>query len=187
MSNLCYNTCVRLIDPLESAVRSSFSSGNGEFFMRRIKLTQGKYALVDDADYELLSQYKWFFNSGYAAHKSPSINGKYKTIYMHRFVLKAQKGQECDHANMDTLDNRRANLRLCTHQQNSWNQGVRANNTSKYKGVYLQKTNGKWRARIMLNGKYKYLGCFRTAKEAALTYNKAALDFYGEYSNTNSL
>src|SRR2546430_16319669 len=98
---------------------------------RKIKLTRGKYALVDLVDYEWLSQWKWYCSArGYAARRLYPEN---KVVYMHRVII--PEGEEVDHINHDKLDNRKSNLRPCTHKQNLRSRGLNKNNKSGYKGV----------------------------------------------------
>lgn len=108
--------------------------------MHEIPLTQGKCTVVDEADYGLLSQYNWFFNKiGYAVKNEPREKGKKncRKTYMHRFILSVLSGNEVDHINGNTLDNRRCNLRLATKSQNAMNvKRKKIDCTSKYKGVH---------------------------------------------------
>ena len=92
--------------------------------MKKIKLSKGKYALVDDKDYDQLSKVSWHFNDLYATRGLVS-DGKLKTIYLHRFIANTPKGMETDHINQNKLDNRRENLRICTSSQNRTNKGKR--------------------------------------------------------------
>ncbi len=135
--------------------------------MQSIPLTQGKVALVDNADYNWLSQYKWYaqrHRSGnfYAARHSPTKNGKQPLIRMHRQILGLERGdkRQGDHENHNTLDNRRYNVRICTHQENQRNQKPRPNSSSQFKGVSWHKKIKKWQAYITINKKLKYLGLF---------------------------
>ena len=159
--------------------------------MKQIPLTQGKVALVDDTDYNELSQYKWCAQKTqgnfYATRKSPRINGKQSSISMHRQILQLEKGdkREADHKDHNTLDNRRANIRICTHQQNQKNQKRQLNTTSNFKGVCWYKLTKKWLARIMINGERKCLGYFRIEKEAALAYDVAAKKYHREFAYLN--
>jgi hypothetical protein len=76
---------------------------------KSIPLSQGKVALVDDADFDRLSAFQWFLSgTGYAAGFVPSSNGKFRLEYMHRFIMKAAEGQLVDHINGDSLDNRQS-------------------------------------------------------------------------------
>lgn len=101
---------------------------------------------------------------------------------MHRLIMNAQKGEQVDHINHDTLDNRKSELRFCSYAQNQYNQGRRSNNTSGCKGVSLHKPSGKWQAQIALNGKTIHLGLFATKEEAYTAYCNAALELHGEFS-----
>jgi uncharacterized protein YdbL (DUF1318 family) len=149
-----------------------------------IRLSNGQVAIVDD-DRADLGALPWFVCNGYAAHK------RGKKIYMHRVVMNAQPGQYVDHINGNRLDNRRANLRLCSNAENVRHQVVkpgrkRAAIRSRFKGVYWQAQNGNWVASINTD-KYKstHLGCFTDEVEAAVAYNMAALEFHGEYASFN--
>lgn len=149
--------------------------------IKKIKLSQGKYALVDNEDHEHLDQFSWHYlrapkdSYGYAVCSTPP----YRNKKMHRVILNAKKGQIVDHINHDGLDNRRVNIRIVTKSQNAFNR--RTKNKYDYKGVNCVKDrNGQhkyWTARITVGGKRKYLGVFSTALEAATAYNNA-LDKY---------
>lgn len=89
--------------------------------------------------------------------------------------------QFIDHINGDGFDNRIANLRDVTRQENALNSGTRKTNHSGFRGVSLYKPNGKWRARINLNGKEKSLGYFKTKELAVKAYEVAAKEVYGEF------
>jgi hypothetical protein len=154
--------------------------------MREINLTQGKVAIVDDADYEYLSRLKWHYHhNGYAVRKSPRNGGPQHVVQMHRIILDAPGGIECDHVNGNGLDNRRCNLRLATTAENQHNQGQRSDNTSGYKGVTWDATGRKWRAQIKVAGREIYLGLFTDKILAAQAYNTAATKYFGEYARMN--
>lgn len=157
--------------------------------MKKIKLTQGKYALIDNEDFELVSQYKWMLdNNGYAT--TWKYIPKYKNnrfTAMHKIILRYNKKLRCDHKNENKLDNRKSNLRICTHGQNLQNRNKPINNISGYKGVDFSKNLKKYRARICINYKIIHLGYFKTAKEAGISYNKAAKKLHGEFANTNKI
>lgn len=162
--------------------------------MKEIELTKGYVAIVDDEDYEWLSRYSWHAvcNMPYAAMRK-SKYGKY--YYMHRMILEKALGniakKHVDHINHNTLDNRRENLRLCSPSENLRNSKKSDDSaTSKYKGTSYINTPGRrkrWRAYINIDGKQKHLGHFMTEKEAALEYNKAASDLFGDFANLNQV
>lgn len=157
------------------------------FFMKRLPLTKGKFALIDEEDYERVKQWKWSLHSGGYAQRGGSVNGKKKLFYLHRFILNAAVGSEIDHINGNKLDNRKANLRLCNHSQNLWNTRKSKQNKSGYKGVSWDKRNRRFLVRIR-NGKDNlYLGSFKDVIEAARTWNEAAKRYHGEFARLNAL
>lgn len=147
--------------------------------MKKIPLTRGQFTLVDDADYDWLNGFKWLAKPGtngknfYAARSSERINGKQSEIKMHRLILGLKKndGKECDHIDGNGLDNRRSNLRVCSHHQNIFNTIPRIG-TSKYKGVTRYKPTQKWRAKIYFYGKVIQLGYFNSEKKLPLNMMK---------------
>lgn len=153
--------------------------------MKVIYLTQGKIAIVDDEDFEKLSQYKWFahndknFRLWYVMRKAGS-----KHLYMHRVVLNVPKDLEIDHINGDGLDNRKSNLRICTRQENTRNKR-KGKGTSKYKGVYWNKKVRKWHTQIVVNHRRIYLGLFEDEREAALQYDVFAEKYFGGFAKPN--
>src|SRR5687768_11145590 len=97
---------------------------------KQISLTQGKFATVDDADFDHLNQWKWHFSHyGYARRTTSSRFGRQKFIFMHREIMQAPDGMDVDHINCNKLDNRRQNLRLCTRADNLRNRNKQSNNT----------------------------------------------------------
>lgn len=149
---------------------------------KEIPLTKGYVALVDYNNYDFLNQWKWTFEKRYAVRK---VNKK--AVYMHRLVVEANDGFEVDHINGDPLDNRKTNLRLCTHAQNCKNTKIQTNNTSGYKGVSFNKDKKKWKAYINIDRVQKFLGYHADIANAACAYNKAAKEYFGEFARINNL
>ncbi len=147
-----------------------------------IPLTQGRVAIVDAADYQQLNEHKWYAlkDSG-RFYARRTENGR--AIEMHRQILNAPEGLLCDHKNHNGLDNRRANLRLCTPSQNSQNQLPRAGGSSIYKGV--SRENNRWRADIQLNGRHIFIGYFDDQLDAAIAYDDMAIELFGEFACLN--
>lgn len=154
-----------------------------------IPLTHDNIAVVDTEDYNYLNQWKWHADKGgnslYACRNQNlgKINGKfkYKKFRMHRLILDPPKKLFVDHINGNGLDNRRSNLRLCNMRQNCQNQKNRKRKkSSKYPGVYWDKSNNKWVAGIRLKGKRTFLGYFEDEHEAAKKYEKVLREQVGE-------
>lgn len=158
--------------------------------MKKIKLTQGKYAIVDDRDYEELNKFSWHYAGGYARRNKRLSNGKRRIVFMHRELMNTPSGYETDHINGNRLDNRRSNLRVVTKSQNQRN-AIARKGTSKYKGVSFHKTKrhktGYWIARIQVDGKVNRLGYFKSEVDAAKAYNEAAIKHYGIYAKLNEV
>ena len=153
--------------------------------MRAIELTRGQVAIVDDEDFNELAQYRWKCCKKLYAYRYTWDGIKVCRIYMHREIMKATKGVEVDHKNLNKLDNRRENLRLCTRTENARNIPKGKRNTSGFKGVFFQNRKNPWRARIRCGEKSISLGSFKTPEEAASAYNAAATRLHGEFSNIN--
>jgi len=157
--------------------------------MKKVKLTKGKCALVDDEDFEYLNQFKWHVNkSGERYYAARTL----KKIKMHRIVMNTPIDMETDHINHNTLDNQKHNLRNVTKFENQRNRKCsNKNSTSKYLGVSLLKSfNGYktyfyWQSQIRISGINKHLGLFKSEENAAIAYNIFAEKYYGQYSNLN--
>ena len=162
--------------------------------MKQIPLTRGKFAIVDDADFEKLNRYNWYAfrsygNTFYAVRSICLPNGKWRLIFMHRVILNLEYGdkRQGDHRNNNSLDNRRDNLRICTNRQNSQNSRPNKSCTSVYKGVSWSKDRHKWVAQIKTQDKQTNLGRYVSEIEAARAYDVAAIKCFGEFAHTNGI
>ena len=143
-----------------------------------IPLTKGKFAKVDNEDFDRLNNYTWSLNcDGYAVNSQVGL--------MHRFIINTPNDMKTDHINHDRLYNRKHNLRTCTNQQNQMNRSINVLNNSGYKGVYKYEKYNKWMSRIKINGKTKYIGLYNSPLEAAKSYDEKAKELFGEFANTN--
>lgn len=155
--------------------------------MKRIKLTQGKYAIVDDEDYDWLNQWKWCAQKtkygGYLAVRGCRcpFTKHIHTILMHRQIISCPKNMDVDHINHKTLDNTKNNLRICNRAQNRRNSKI----MNKYKGITWHNQARQWMAQITVNYKHIYLGIFKNEIDAAKAYDKAAKKYHGEYAYLN--
>lgn len=158
---------------------------------RTIELTRGQVTLVDEADYRVLTQWKWFAaldgdTTNYYASRTIEVDGRTCPIRMHRQImgLTFGDGKMCDHRNRNTLDNRRENLRLCNKSQNAMNKKIPRSNTSGYKGVRRthNTTDNVWMAYISVNYKQIYLGHFPTPELAHAARCAALESLHGEFA-----
>lgn len=153
--------------------------------MKEIKLTQGKVALVDDEDYEVVIGGKW---CAHFEKKNWYATGRKggKHYRMHRLIMGVTDPTiNVDHKDGNGLNNQKNNLRVATTSQNISNGRVREGFTSKYKGVHWDKFNNKWRAMVQSKEGIKRLGRFDNEVHAALVYNEAALKIQGEFARIN--
>lgn len=152
--------------------------------MRGIPLTKGLATLVDDEFYDILiAMGSWACSAGGYAERSSQSR---RPLKMHRVVWTLSgrhiaHGLHLDHINRDRLDNRLDNLRLVTPSQNAANTSLRSDNTSRYKGVSLQRSNGRWRVYV----RSKYIATFSDRIEAAKAYDEAAEKEFGEFAALN--
>lgn len=156
--------------------------------MKRIPLTQGYFAIVDDEDYERLNEYKWCYCKGYAFRRAPAVNGKRAGVWMHREVLglHADNPMRGDHRFGNTLDNRRAKLRPATNAQNTRNTRRSTKNTTGFKGVSFRGDTGRWKATIETNGLTHHLGYHATPEAAHAAYCVAANKLFHEFANSGA-
>ena len=141
--------------------------------MKQIPLSRGLFALVDDADYDWLSQWKWYAlrqPRTFYAVRDVKVDKKKTSIWMHRLVNGTPDHLKTDHMNGNGLDNRRSNLRSVTHQENMINNVRWVSNRSGVRGVSWHKHTEKWLAQITVNSKNLYIGSYKTLEEAAAAY-----------------
>lgn len=150
---------------------------------KEIVLTGGQVALVDEEDFDQLSQYTWKAsrkgNTFYAERSEKKV-----TIMMHREIMNAPSNMEVDHIDGNGLNNTKANLRLCSHTENMRNQKMAKSNKTGFKGVMPYYKNG-FRAMIYFEGKSIHIGVYDTAEEAAKAYDRKAVELFGEFARTN--
>jgi hypothetical protein len=157
---------------------------------RRIYLGEGEWTIVEPQDYYWLNSFKWMVygnrNKFYVVRNKIVAPNTTRSVYMHRLMMNPPPGLLVDHRNGDSLDNRRANLRLATCSQNVQNSPKRnIKTTSRFIGVYLEKERGLWVVRITHQGKKIWLGRFDNEIEAAKAYDEAARKYHGEFARLN--
>lgn len=176
--------------------------------MKVIPLNKSKVARIDDDDYERVNKNKWCLITKkgklYAGRhiwvyggphpitgkkysykrkgRVYEINGYYKSISLHRFILNAPDNLLVDHIDGNGLNNQKSNLRLCTASQNCMNSKTRSTSSSGYRGVTWDAQTKKWRATITQNGKMKNLGRFTEIADAIEARNSAEKKVFGEFA-----
>jgi hypothetical protein len=157
--------------------------------MKSIPLTQGRFAKVDDDDFERISKHKWCVSKNKHHRTEYAMRREYgrnrRSIKMHREILNAPNVVQVDHINGDGLDNRKNNLRFCNNAQNHCNKDPQRGGTSKYKGVSWEKRRGIWEAYICPSGKKIHLGYFHNEIDAAKAYDKKAIELYQNFAKPN--
>lgn len=180
------------------------------FMESKTKRFPGKHTIIiDTEDWDKVKEHRWGikFNNHhrypYAAANVPHPDGGWchytwqgkekrqrrrTKLQLHHLIAgKPQKGKAVDHINHNGLDNRKENLRFVTQAQNQQNRRSSRNSSSQYKGVRWHKGNKKWEAEIEHEGKRNYLGYFTCEHQAALAYNKKALELWGENAHLNEV
>ncbi len=159
--------------------------------MKKIPLTQGQVALVDDADFEALNRHKWYaqkYKNGFYAQRGVARPGGGQTVViMHRVILSLEDPRiQGDHRDGNGLNNQRYNLRIATNLQNGRAfKTPRVKATSRFRGVCWHKQLKRWQAAIKVSQVNKYLGLFADEEGAARAYDKAALEHFGEFTQLN--
>lgn len=157
-------------------------------FVREVPLGKsGRVALLDPIDHDRLARFRWCIcRQGQVAYARRTVkrNGKVRTLYLHREVMRAPDHLVVDHINGDGLDCRRSNLRLVTQAANVWNMGPR-HGTSKFVGVAWHVRHQSWIARIQVDGEQLHLGYYDDEVEAARARDLAAIAHFGEMARLN--
>ena len=156
--------------------------------MKKIYLTRGHIALVDDEDYEYINSFHWGIKASlntFYANRYIRIDNKRTVTYMHHILIPSSKRLHVDHKDGNGLNNQKSNLRICTTQENLRNMKKVAPATSKFKGVHLHRQTNKWRAVIKWEGKPKHLGLYLNEEDAAKAYDKAAEELFGKFCRLN--
>lgn len=150
--------------------------------MKQIPLSQRKFALVDDEDFDFLNKFKWYAHKGGNTYYAVIKENWFIVTRMHRLILGVEN--ECiiiDHIDRNGLNNQKSNLRICNNSENQANRIKKRFCSSNYKGVYFDKKNNKW----ICHFNRKHIGYFDSEIEAAITYDAAAINKFGEFARTN--
>ena len=153
-----------------------------------IPLTKGYFTLIDADDYEWVSYYNWYTmtkskNGIYAGRK---INKGQHTIYLAREIMDCPNDLVVDHINGDALDNRKQNLRICTHRQNMINRRkINISQNIPYRGVTKCRVSGRYITVIAPNRKRIQIGRYDSIEDAARAYDNAAKEVYGQFAKLN--
>ena len=153
---------------------------------KEIPLTQGQVAVVDDWNYEYLSQWKWHANwniytKSYYAARNVGKRPNQRVLFMHRDIMKTPKGLDCDHINHDTLCNLEENLRNATRSQNRMNSRMRSDNSLGVKNVVR---HGKsFQVSVTVNGVTRFCGTFRDLESAIIERDRVVNELHGEFAN----
>lgn len=159
--------------------------------MKTIVANRGRVILVDDADFVFVSQYNWttvkYKHTFYAIRNIFRGHKVIRHVFMHRELLGLHPGDgvKIDHEDGNGLNNQRYNLRHATGTQNNANRRKGTGTTSRFKGVYLDKRRRTWQAEIKIGRRKQYLGSFSDETQAALAYNAAAKQLFGDFAKLN--
>lgn len=160
--------------------------------MKYIQLTQGQQTMVDDDLYEWLNQWKWYYRKRMDKRKGGDAvrtlhgydeNGRNKarTVYMAAMILPVPDGFVIDHADVNSLNNQRSNLRKATNRKNLLNSKVRQNNKVGIKGVYWHEAKQRYVVQLSIEGKKKWIGDFKELANAAEASELAIKKYHGDF------
>lgn len=155
----------------------------------RLPLPCGRTFLIDAADYEWVSRYRWHSSGRRRNYVATRVPGTGERIKLHRLLLGAPAGREGDHIDGDGLNNTRANLRIATSSENNANRKRGRRSFSGFRGVYFIQQDyplaRPWRAQISIGNKSRFLGYFGSAEAAAAAYDAAARKAFGQFAQMN--
>ena len=151
----------------------------------RFRLPTGHLVLVDRDDLEMLSHWAWSLDGRGYVQASITAGSRKTTVRLHRLLVLPDPNVEVDHINGDRLDNRRSNLRPCSHAGNQRNRTRQSNNRSGYKGVCWHGQHRKWHAQLNYHGRTLHLGYFDRPSEAAHAYDQRARELHGDFARLN--
>lgn len=140
---------------------------------------------IDPSDFPTYKKYKWSIYNGYVQTNIKDVTGRSSTRRLHQILMNPSSGFMVDHIDLNKLNNRRNNLRICTNAENQRNRVRPANNTSGFKGVYFNKGRNKYASQIRYDNKKKFLGYFTSAIDAAKAYDLAAKRIFGQFARLN--
>jgi hypothetical protein len=152
--------------------------------MKQIPLGNGRFAMVDEEDYEYANQHRWFAEQHKHTTYAMSTLGEGQRTGLHTYLMEPSDDMEVDHKDRNGLNCTTVNMRLCTRRQNMFNR-VRRNDTTGYRGVTETPSQG-FKVQIRdAHGVRRYVGIFNSAQEAARAYDTAAVEYHGEFATLN--
>ena len=142
--------------------------------MKTIKINLGQKIVIDDEDFEKVSQHTWstwhIYRRGKYEWGCPKATIKNRSITLSRFIMNPPQGLQIDHIDRDRFNNQKSNLRICSNSINGHNRGMLKSNTTGVVGAYYDKYHKKFRAEIRFNDEKMFIGYFETVDEAGLAY-----------------
>ena len=153
--------------------------------MAEIELPCGRKFLIDDADLPLLEGYNLYARKVrdiVYVNALPKVGSGKKRLPLHKVITGYRR---TDHKNGDGLDNRRENLRPCTHAENMRNSRKKSTAKNPFKGVFWHAAAGRWMAQIKVDLRAIYGGLFDDPEAAARAYDALAVEHHGEFARLN--